>query len=55
MHVVVIDLILVVDGCVACLNKIAGAEKRVCNQEWNNGDTVGELVFIVKQLVDGGC
>jgi hypothetical protein len=51
---VIVDLFIIIDSSVSCVNKLAGADERIVGEGGNNVCTSGWLSYIVKEFVDGG-
>jgi hypothetical protein len=49
-----IELFVVVDDGVFGVNKLAGAHERIVGKGGNDECTMGGLLYVVKELVDGG-
>ncbi len=50
-----VDLLVIIDCCVAGFNHLDSTKERVANKGWDNVDTACRSPQIVVQLVDHGC
>ncbi len=53
--IVEVDLLVIIDCCVAGFNHLDSTEKRVANKRWDNVDAACQFPQVVVQLVDHGC
>jgi hypothetical protein len=53
--IVEVDLLVIIDCCVASFNHLDSTEERVANKKRDNVDAVSRFPHSVVQLVDHGC
>jgi hypothetical protein len=52
---IIVDLFVVVDDSVSCIDKLAGADERIVGKGEDNVCTLGRLPYIMEEFVDSGC
>jgi hypothetical protein len=53
--IVEVDLLVIIDCCVASFNHFESTEERFAHKGWDNVDAASRFPQIVMQLVDHGC